>query len=264
MLSFTNKLNKNSLMILLELHKYDIIKELIEYDFNILSYKNFSENNFFKTMLSCEYFYDYINLLINTLDYNFIIKLLSDYNNVNINFIDTIINLLSINQDIIINNIDINRTIIINQIIVIIKSIYNLNNEQKLLIITKLCKNIDNSEFLFSILKAINIENFDLYPDDTMITCIDYLILNEDINVLEYMIYKINYIYFINIENNNIFKLWDQLNLDNKRILSIIFNILGKSNILKLKNNKNQNIFYKILEEYQIDFDVLIKYQNQF
>ena len=275
LLSINNSNNKNSLIILLELGKFEVIKNLIESNYYILDFKNTNENNLLKILLAYEYFYDYINELINKLDYDFIIKLLTYLNNSNNNFIDNIILLLNLNINILENNLNIinGKLIFINKntknkivykIIKIIKSIYLLDNEKNTLIITKLCKNINNSDILLILLNYLNIQNFDLYPDLNMMTCIDYLLLNENIQILNYFINIINYIYFINIDNNIIFNLWDMPNIDSKVKLEILFKILKKSNITNIKNNKNQNIFFKIISTYKIDPKILANNINLF
>lgn len=259
LLSVTNKNDKNSLIILLDLKKFKIIRYLIDFDFKILSFKNFSENNLFTILLKYDYFYKYIENLISKLDINFIIKILTEKNNAGNNFIDNIIKLINYNflTDDFIN--DPNYIYIIKLIKIIIK-IYQLDNEKITLVITKLCKVILNQNYLLFILKKININNFDIYLDNNFLTCIDYLIIKEFFETFKFLIEKINYIEFINLDNNIIFKLMDNENVDNNYKIDILFNILRKSNISKLLNDKNQNIFYKLLEKYIIEPNILVTF----
>ena len=98
LLSITNKNNKNSLIILLEAGKFETIKHLIDFEPNILNYKNADENNLFKILLKYNYFYNYIENIINELDIYFVIKILTTKNVYNKNFIDNLIWLLNINM----------------------------------------------------------------------------------------------------------------------------------------------------------------------
>lgn len=266
LLSVINRNNKNSLIILLESKQYKIIIELIKFNNIILNFKDSTENNFFNSLIACDYFYNYLDYLINNLDIYYVIKLLTDKNISKKNFIDNIILLFNLNKELFIQ-IDINSldkdsknskkksfsNIKIKPIVKIIKSIYMLDYEKQTLLVTKLCKTITDYKILLALLEYLNINNFDIYPDIHMLTCIDYLIYNENFIVLKYIIPKINYIEFINIDDNNIFILWELSNIDHEQKIEILFEILKKSNISKLKNSKNQNIFFKILFEYKID-----------
>jgi len=258
LLGVTNKKDKNSLMILIESGKYNIVKELINYDYNILNFKNNKENNLFKILLGYEYFYDTINEKINELDRDFIIKIIIKQNNEKYNFIDNLIQLLNLN---ITNNLNNNLS---KKIISITKNIYLLDYEKKILLITKLCKSIIDENFLLYLIKEFNINNFDIYHDSNLLNCIDYLILNEFYYVIDYILDKINFIEFININDNLIFNLIknSNKNIDLNFKLKILLKILSKSNISKFKNNKNQNIFYYLISEFNIPISVLINYKN--
>ena len=257
LLGITNKNNKNSVMILLENSKYDIVHSLVIYNMEILGYKNIHENNLLKLLLAYSYFYEFIIYYIEKSELDFIVKILTDCNIQGINFIDNLIVLINIGGD---NYKDkINDELLV-KLLIIGKNIYLLDCEKKTLIITKLCKTIKNENFLLYILNFFNINNFDIYPDSNMLNCIDYLILSEYFIGLDYILDRINYIEFINIDDNLIFSFLQNLNIDIKTKSKIILKILSKSNISKFKNNKNQNIFYFIIKDFGISIDVLIKF----
>lgn len=296
LLGVTNKNNKNSLIILLENGKYEFINKLIEYDFNILSYKNIHENNLLKSLLAYDYFYDPILNYINKYDKDFVTKILTDVNNIGINFIDNFIMLINFgnetfekinismsheqyNNDIILklndknnnNNNDndndsmiiknnFGNNILIKKLINIGKNIYLLDNEKKTLLITKLCKSINNENYLLDILKFFNIDNFDIFPDANMLNCIDYLIINDYFDCMSYLLDCINYIEFINVDDNLIFIFLQNTQVDIKIRSNIILKIISKSNISKFKNNKNQNIFYFLIRDFGIDIETLLKF----
>lgn len=276
LLGITNKNNKNSLMILLENGKYQLVGNLIEFNFEILNYKNIHENNLLKFLLAYSYFYDHIINYLNKYEQNFILKILTDKNNQGVNFIDNLVMLINLGCDLdvdikdgIINhnlsdNYKINNGIInhdlVNKLIEIAKQIYLFDCEKKTLIITKLCKSIKNEIYLIGVLKYFKINNFDIYPDENMLNCIDYLIINEYFSIMEYLLDKINYIEFVNIDDNLIFSFLQnpEINIETKS--KIILGVISKSNISKFKNNKNQNIFYFLIKDFGIDINVLIKF----
>jgi len=260
LLAINNKNNKNPLIILLENKKFKEIEKLINYNEQILNFKNIYENNLFKLLLSYDYFYDLILNKIINLDRTFIIKLITQPNNSNVNFIDNLITILNSNDYIFYLDDNDNKKKILNKTIYIAHNIYLLDAEKYTMLITKLCKNILNQDYLFYILKKMSIDNFDVYPDSNLYLCIDYLILNEQYNVLIYLLDKINYIEFTNIDDNVIFGLCENPNVDIEIKSEIIIKILYKSNITKFKNNKNQNIFYWLISEYNLDIDIIIKF----
>lgn len=260
LLSVNNRNNKNSLMILLENKKFKIIEKLINHHDEILNYKNIYENNLFKLLLCYDYFYNLILNKIINLERSFVIKILTCVNNSNINFIDNLITILNSNEHLFVLDNNNDKKKLISKIIDITHNIYLLDAEKYTLIITKLCKNISNQNYLLIILKKFEIDNFDVYPDSNLYLCIDYLILNEYYDVLIYLLDKINYIEFTNIDDNVVFKLCDNPNIDTDIKSDIIIKILYKSNIAKFKNNKNQNIFYWLILEYNIDIEILMKF----
>jgi hypothetical protein len=273
LLGINNKNNKTSLEILLENYEYNEILELINYDYKILDYKNNYETNLITKLLEYNFFYDKLNEILTDIiknDILFKIKILSEVNVNNENFIDKIISIINLNE----NNYNIennkkNNKIKINDLIEVIKTIYLLEKEDKFFLITKITKEIVNEEILKYIFSFINFKNFDIYPDENLMTCIDYLIINYNLEILNNIIDNINYIYFVNIDKNSILLLLeefmnnkiDYLKLaDLKKLIKLIFKILEKSNILNIKNNKNQNIFFIILKLIKIDYKVLSKY----
>lgn len=262
LLSINNKNNKNALMILLENGKYELVKKLIDYDYEILNYKNIHENNLFKLLLTFDYFYDFILNLIEKLERKYIIQIITCKNKYNHNFIDNLIVLLNSNYQfyyLTSNNGD-DKKKLIDKLIDIVCSIYLLDIEKYTFMINKLCKVIKNQNFLMDIFKKIKIDNLDIYPDSNLLLCIDYLIFNEYFDVLLYLLDKINYIEFTNIDDNIIFKLCDNQNIDNKTKANIIIQILYKSNIAKFKNNKNQNIFYWLIPNYDIKIKIIMNF----
>lgn len=262
LLSITNKNNKNALIILLENNKFTLIQELIEFDFEILNFKNIYENNLFKLLLSYDYFYDIISDSIKNLERKYIIKIITQKNKLKHNFIDNLIVLLNSNYKYYYseNSEDNYNKKQINKLIEICKNIYLLDAEKYIFFINKLCKIISNQDFLMDILKKFEINNLDIYPDFNLFLPIDYLILNEYFNVLIFLLDKINYIEFINIDDNIIFKLSENLNIDIETKSNIIIQILHKSNITKFKNNKNQNIFYWLISNYNIKVKTILNF----
>ena len=261
LLGITNKNNKNSLMILLENGEFEIINKLVQYNFEILSYKNIHENNLLKLLLAYSYFYEhminYIKQVYEQSEIDFLVKILTENNIQNINFIDNLIALINMGEE------NFNGKIIdslLTKLLIIGKQIYLIDFEKITLFITKLCKVIQSEEYLLYILNFFNIDNFDIYPDTNMLNCVDYLILNEYFIILEYFLDKINHIEFINIDNNLIFSFLESSNVDIKTKSNIVLKILSKSNISKFKNNKNQNIFYYLIKDFGIGLDILMKF----
>jgi hypothetical protein len=268
LLGINNKNNKNSLIILLEGGKYKQVKKLINHNFEILNFKNINENNLFKLLLGYDYFYDLILNSIKNLERSFIINIITYTNTLGNNFVDNLIVLLNSNyiyyykdsNDINDSNDSNNKKILLKKLIDISHNIYSLDAEKHTLIITKLCKIISGQIFLIDILKYFDIDNFDVYPDSNMYLCVDYLVLNEYFEVLLYLLDKINYIEFTNVDDNIIFKLCENLNINDKIKSDIIIKILYKSNIAKFKNNKNQNIFYWLISKYNIDTKIIMNF----
>lgn len=264
LLGITNKLSKNSLNILLENFQFDEIKELINHDIRILRFKNRNEKNFLMSMIAYDNLYPYIIDLLNNktnniIDnfYQFKIKLLSEKDINNNNFLDLCIELININYET-------NITQLL-PIIKMIKIIYELNKEEIFLTITKLCQKIQNKEILQKILEYINPINLDIYPDIYNNTLIDYLIYEDNIETLNYLIDKIEHIYFVNFEENSILLLLDSLKEEiSINIIKIIFKVLSKSNINKLKDMNNENILFKLIKLFEIDKTTIKKFIKYF
>lgn len=260
LLGITNKNNKNSLMILLEAGQYEIVKKLTEFDYKILNYKNIHENNLIKILLAYEYFYDLINVWIEKLPRDFVIKIITETNSQGNNFIDNLISLLNFNHTYAYTNDQ--NNILLKKIITIGKSIYNLDCEKNTLYITKLCRFIGNEKFLYDIINFHQISNFDIYLDSNLLNCIDYLILNEYYNVLDYFLDIVNYVEFVNVDDNVIFSFVQNKMVDLNVKTKIILKILEKSNITRFKNNKNQNIFYFLVGEFDIGMNILENFKD--
>lgn len=262
LLSINNKNNKNALMIMLENGKYKLVEKLIEHEHEILNYKNIHENNLFKLLLSYDYFYDLILNLIENLERKYVIHILITTNKYNYNFIDNLILLLNSNYQFYYSTFDKfdDKKKLLDKLINIVCSIYLLDIEKYTFMINKLCKVIKDQNFLMDIFKKIKIDNLDIYPDSNLLLCIDYLIFNEYFDILLYILDKINYIEFTNIDDNVVFKLCDNDNIDIGTKANIITQILYKSNIAKFCNNKNQNIFYWLISNYDIGIKSIMNF----
>lgn len=265
LLGFVNKNRKNSLRVLLDNSEYEVIKELIKYNPEILNYKSSNEINLFQMMIVIEYFYDFIIKILKNYNYELVLKIISNKDIHSVTSVDLLISMITVNQDIFINSIDkIDKYKPYIKIKEILKLINELGREDLTMVITKLCGVINNSILLLEILKYIDPDNIDIYPDKSLLTCIDYLIINENYPVLNYLIPRVNYIYFINTENNFLFELIDNFSkhdgFDKEKFIGLIFDILSKSNISKIKNIKNENIFFKIFQYYIINPNLLNQY----
>lgn len=261
----TNKNNKNGLIILLEANKYDIVKKLIENNPSILAYKNVYENNLIKTLLAYDYFYDLINDYILNYDRNFMIKILTKTNSQEVNFVDNLVSLINLNSTNITksnSDLDTYENVLLKKTILMGKNIHLMDCEKQTLIITKLSKVIMDENFLLRIFKYFSMDNFDAYPDKNLLNCIDYLIINGHYECLHYMLDKINHIEFINIDDNFLFKFVQDEGINLELRTNVILKILYKSNIAKFKNNKNQNIFYFLLNQYNIEPNILTNFSD--
>lgn len=263
LLSVSNRNGKNSLIILLESKKFNIIKKLIKQIPQIFAYKNNFGENLITTLLIYDYFYDYISTVILNSNPTFVTKLLTNCNSNNFNFIDKLVQLISNNlsDDFIKEN---NINLLLNKLINIIANIYLLEEESNTFIITKLCKNIYNENFLIYLMEKINLEYFEAVYDNLSYNCIDYLILNQSYMTLNWILDKITFANFINPDDCTIFKLWDDPKLNSNKKYKIIFKILKISNISKFLNFENQNILFKILSDTKIDVNLLIDFLNLF
>ena len=212
-----------------------------------------------------EYFHDLIIDILEKYNYDLVLKIVTNKDSNLTNSIDLLISIIIVNENLFITNIDKNdKNISFIKIKKMLKLINELNREDLTMVISKLCARINNSMLLLDILKYINPNNIDIYPDRSLLTCIDYLIINENYPVLNYLVPKTNYIYFINVENNFLFELIENYfkndGFEKDKFIKLIFDILSKSNLSKIKNKKNENIFFKILEYCTIDPNLLNKY----
>jgi len=268
LLGFVNKNRKNSLRVLLDNSEYFIVRKLIKENPEILNYKSFNEINLFQMIIAIEYFHDLIIDILQKYNYDLVLKIITNKDSNLTNSIDLLISIIIVNENLFIKNINENNkndeNISFIKIKKMLKLINEFNREDLTMVISKLCARISNSMLLLDILKYINPNNIDIYPDKSLLTCIDYLIINENYPVLNYLVPKINFIYFINIENNFLFELIENYfkndGLEKNKFIKLIFDILSKSNLSKIKNKKNENIFFKILEYFTIDPNLITKY----
>ncbi len=205
-----NKIRKNSLRLLLDDHEYKIVDTLINFNPLILDFKNTNQTNLFQMIITIDYFYDLVLRILENLDIIFLTKILTNKDNNFVDSIDLILSIITSNQELLLsdNIFDTNTNIYkqFNQILKILKSIYELDIEGKIFLITRLCYYIKNEKLLLKIIKYIKPNNFDIYPDSNLFTCVDYLFMNDNIEVLTYLISRINYIYFLNTDINLVFE----------------------------------------------------------
>jgi hypothetical protein len=82
--------------------------------------------------------------------------------------------------------------------------------------------------------------------------------------VLDFLIDKIEYIYFINFDENSLLYLLDNSEKITLKLLELIFKILSKSNINKLKDLRNENILFKLLKLFKPDIHIISKFIQYF
>ena len=193
--SVTNKSNKNSLIILLENRKYDIVLNLIENNNDLLKIKNYNENTLFNILLRYNNFYDLIINIIKTYKYSLVMYLLITENDDGETFINLIIKLLNEYGS------DNNDLIEYKKVIDIFKQIVNLDREKNLLLITTLCKEINSDDMLYDILSKILIKKINIYSDEYLLNAVDYLLLNNNIKSLDFLMKNVNKVKFCSFEN---------------------------------------------------------------
>lgn len=271
-----NKIRKNSLRLMLDDQEYKTVESLIKYNQLILEFKNTNQTNLFQMIITIDYFYDLVLKLLEDLDVIFLTKILTNKDNNFIDSIDLILSIITSNQYILlsddntnINNVNIQKQF--NQILKILKSIYELDIEDKIFLITRLCYYIKNEKLLLSIIKFIEPSNFDIYPDSNLFTCVDYLFMNENIKVLEYLIPRINYIYFLNTDINLVFEFIKRIkeisiekSIHINKLIELLFEILSKSNIKKIKNIRNESILFVMVKDLNLIKDDIVKYLEYF
>ena len=273
LLGVNNSVGKNSLNKLLDNDRIDIIKKLINMDNRILNYKNTNKTNLLISLLDKDELYEFIYNILNTIiineDKEFFNKIITERNNEEINFIELIILILSINNNKELLKINLKchikdfkcltkKTFDVN-IKYLIKILKLINDfDDKYNIITLLCREINNSKFLYDVIKMLEFNNIDVYPDIENNTCIDYLIIRNEYEILEYVIKRIDYVNFLNFEGSSIYEMIEKININN---INIIFELLNKSNISKIKDKYNNNILIKIIENknYKIKLESIIK-----
>ena len=225
LLGVVNKSNKNSLIILLENKKYEIIIDLIKMNNNLLKFKNYNENTLFNILLQHDSLYDFINDIILEYDIYLVIELLTCRNKEKITFINMTMTLLNECEC---KNMNMTGY---NKIIKIFKSIMNLNKEKNILLITTICKEINDEKVRFNI-------------------------LNEILN-------RTKKIRFCNFENIIVFD-YVEMNDFNNDIINIILKIIEKSNICNFKNKNNENLLEILIKYNKIDTSKLKKYFKLF
>ncbi len=259
-LGFNNKNRKNSLRILLDNREFKIVESLIKHNCGVLDFKNTNKTNLFQMIITIEYFYDMIIDLLENYDSNFLTKIITNKDVNNIDSIDLILSVITSNQQLLENYVNADKDFdlekSLDKIFKILKSIYKIDNENKILLFNRLCAYIQNEDLLEKIIKYINPSNIDIYPDSNLFTCIDYLFINDNIKVLEYLLPKINYIYFVNSDINFLFEFINRIedisvqkSISINRLVSLLFDLLSKSNIKKIKNIKNENIMFVLIKK---------------
>lgn len=255
LLSVLNKSNKNSLIILLDNKQYDTMIELINTNNYLLKIKDYNENTIFNMFIYHEELYDFIVKIISTYDIFLITYLLTIKNINNMTFINILTNLLNENID---NTISDNVTSIF-------KSIFELDNEKNILLITFLCRDIVNNDLLYNILTKImtSTKSLKLYCDEYLLNAIDYLLLNNNIKTLDFLVNKVDKIKFCNFQNIILHEFIKNNDKISKSLLDIILKIIDKSDIHKLKDKNNKTIL-DLLYDKKIDSNILNKYKKLF
>ena len=270
LLGKVNKNGLNSLNILLENKKYDFIKEFIDFDYKILNYKNRNEKNIFQSLLLYIELIDYIKILIVRISNEnplFLYKLLLNYDVYQNTFIDNCINILKINTNF-------KKIESILDLLILIKNFYDnqslkLDNSSyyTITLITKLCNEIKNNEYLYKILIYLDFKNFDILPNNDGFICLDYLQINKNNYfwiIIEYLVDRANYIKFVNKDSNIIFLITESIESINSisqeiinKITKIFVNIILKSNIFNIRDKYNNNFLSLILNKFNFSTDIV-------
>jgi hypothetical protein len=257
LLGVINKSNKNSLIILLENKKYEKIINLININNELLKFKNYNENTLFNILLQHNYLYDFINEIILNFNIFFVTELLTHKNKEEITFISIIIKLLN---ECGCENLDI---IEYDKIIIIFKSIMNLDKEKNILLITTICREIKKNKMTFDILDKIINKNTIIYSDEYLLNGVDYLLLKNDILSLNLILNRVEKIKFCSFENLFVFN-YTEMNAFDDNITQIILKIIDKSNIYKFKNKNNENLLEILINQNKIEISKLKKYFKLF
>jgi hypothetical protein len=257
LLGVVNKSNKNSLIILLENKKYDIVMDLIKDNNNLLEIKNYNENTLFNILLQYNNFYDLIIDVIKSYDFSLVMKLLINKNKDGDSFINLLIKLM--------NNCSEckNKLSEYDKVIVMFKSIINLDKEKELLLITTLCKKISNKDVIHDILEKIITKKTVVYSDENLLNGVDYLLLKNNIVSLNFLMTNVYRVKFCSFENLFVFEYIEDNSLD-KMTTNIILRLLEKSNIYKIKNKNGENILQLLAKHNRINKKILNKYNKLF
>ena len=268
LLGKTNKIGDNSINILLENGKYEFIKDFIEFDIKILDIKNRRQKNTLQILLIYPEMYEYlIEIITKLIERNplFLNKLIKNEDIFKKNFIDNCVEIIKINTDI-------NK---VNKILEIIGYIRNFNeNYNKNInfstdILNKLCKEIDNNDYLILIIKFLDLNNLEIFPDGNDNLCFDYLVSKKDPNIwnlLETILERTTYIKFVNKENNIIFSLLYTIDpilegnpLLKDKISNILTEIILKSNIFRIRDKYNNNFLMLLINKFNFSQESLKK-----
>ena len=268
LLGKTNKIGDNSINILLENGKYEFIKDFIEFDIKILDIKNRRQKNTLQILLIYPEMYEYlIEITTKLIERNplFLNKLIKNEDIFKKNFIDNCVEIIKINTDI-------NK---VNKILEIIGYIRNFNeNYNKNInfstdILNKLCKEIDNNDYLILIIKFLDLNNLEIFPDGNDNLCFDYLVSKKDPNIwnlLETILERTTYIKFVNKENNIIFSLLYTIDpilegnpLLKDKISNILTEIILKSNIFRIRDKYNNNFLMLLINKFNFSQESLKK-----
>lgn len=261
LLGFNNKLGKNSLNILIENKEYDIIKDLIKYNYKILNFKNLLEKNLLQSLILVDNLNIYILELLQFLyvkNKSFLNKIILHNDKTNTNFIDLLIILINKNNNLNNNpnNNEDDKYNFIKPLLNILKFLFQINSLSQL-IINKLCIKTDNDDFLLYLLKNININNIEITQTINNHLCIDVLFFNNYIKSFKYIINIASIINFKNVDDNIIFNLVNSVNED---IPKLITEILNKSNLLELRDVNNNNIILLFIKKFNIDNELILNF----
>jgi len=259
LLTFKNFDNKNSIDILIDKENIKSIKKIIKNPINLLL-KSSDETLLITNMLKIPKLHkDIIKILKNLNDSYVIHKILLHRNKKNQTFTMKLINLIAKNQS------HFNNDLII--ILTLINSIINKFDsdiDQYVLVTALLAREINDDDYLLSIYKKLNINNIDIFPDEFNFSVIDYLIEYQKFKSLNYLIDKVNDIYFVNFDYNTLFNLIDDMKVYDVTIINLLFKIFKKSNIYKIKDKYNNTILHKIINKFDISYDIIKPIINNF
>ena len=268
LLGKTNKIGNNSINILLDNGKYEEIKKLINEDKKILDYMNRRQKNTLQSLLIYPEMYDFLNKTIKSLakvEPIFLNKLIFNEDVNKNNFVDNCVEIIRVNGDF----KKIEKILEILRFLIIFNDNYNKSINFCTDILNKLCKELDNNEYIIQIIKFLDLNNLELLPDKNDNLCFDYLVSKKDPNIwkiLDIILERTIYIKFVNKENNIIFSLLytiepiiDENPSLSDKISNILTEIILKSNIFKIRDKHNNNFLMLILSKFNFSKESLKK-----